>query len=341
MRIDGLVDLGERIEETPGVPRLEGLMAGGPPFPENIRNLRGRDRRTIHRPNRQVMGQPIGDRFGLVGLDPTIQPTEPIPQLSDGTGRQMWAITVGVLGVLTADPYLTTEGEVVTDEDPRAGNKAGRVGLVVRITQSHHPTPKSAAPLPFVVTDRTPKYRAPSCLEACCSSSISNPVVQSWFSISLKGNRIRIVEIWRDSDTMRAVGRFIRLFRDNGLTAEEIAGDGGGLGIPICDRLAELGWAVRRVNNEAAAREAENFANLGTEIWIAGVRKIEKGEVILPDDKALSAQLTSRKAFTNSRGQIVLETKSQMRSRGLPSPDRAEAILGCLYQPKAERLLYG
>ena len=40
MRVDILVGLGERIEETPGVPGFEVRMAGRPPLLEDLRNLR-------------------------------------------------------------------------------------------------------------------------------------------------------------------------------------------------------------------------------------------------------------------------------------------------------------
>ena len=112
------------------------------------------------------------------------------------------------------------------------------------------------------------------------------------------------------------------------------------LGIPICDRFEELGWNVRRVNNGSPAREPEIYGNLAAEIWVQGARKIERGEIILPNDPELFAQLTTRRIGANSRGQIVLESKEQMRARGLRSPDRADAVLGCLYERKRERLLF-
>ncbi len=154
-----------------------------------------------------------------------------------------------------------------------------------------------------------------------------------------RGNRVEIAAAWREKDTMSAVGHFIRLFREHGLSAESIACDAGGLGIPICDRLQECGWNIRRVNNGAAAREPEMYGNVAAEIWIKGARMIEQGQVILPDDRKLFSQLTTRLLKTNSRGQILLESKDQLRARGLPSPDRADAVLGCLYQPYVDRLL--
>lgn len=155
----------------------------------------------------------------------------------------------------------------------------------------------------------------------------------------VNGNRVKIAAAWRDRDTMSAVGRFIQLFREHDLSAQEISADGGGLGIPICDRLRELGWNVRRVNNGSPASESEIYGNRAAEIWVQGARKIERGEIILPNDPELFSQLTTRRIGANSRGQIVLESKEQMRARGLRSPDRADAVLGCLYKPKEALLL--
>ncbi len=155
-----------------------------------------------------------------------------------------------------------------------------------------------------------------------------------------EGNRVKIAAAWRDRDTMSAVGRFIQLFREHGLSAENIFADSGGLGIPICDRFKELGWNVRRVNNGAPSKEPDTYANIAAEIWMKGALKIERSQVILPDDAELFAQLTTRRFGTSSRGQIMLESKEQMRARGLRSPDRADAVLGCLFEPRVERLLF-
>jgi len=41
----------------------------------------------------------------------------------------------------------------------------------------------------------------------------------------------------------------------------------------------------------------------------------------------LTGELTTLKYKTNSRGQIVIESKDDMRKRGLPSPDLADALM--------------
>lgn len=145
-----------------------------------------------------------------------------------------------------------------------------------------------------------------------------------------RGNRVEIVAAWRELDTMKGVGKFIGLFREHGLRPNQIAADEGGLGKPICDRLAESGWNIRRVNNGSPARDALHYTNVSAEAWFSGRTMIERGQIILPNDPALIAQLTTRLGWPDSKGRLQLESKQDMRGRGLPSPDRADAVLGAM-----------
>lgn len=142
------------------------------------------------------------------------------------------------------------------------------------------------------------------------------------------GNLVSMI-CWRDADTMRTMGRFIAEFTKAGLSAGDIYGDEGGLGKVICDALRDGGWAINRVNNGGTPNE-DSYADRGSEIWCEGARAIEKCEYILPDDAELRGQLTSRKHVYNSRGKLKAEPKPDMKKRGLPSPDRADAVLGVM-----------
>jgi len=155
-----------------------------------------------------------------------------------------------------------------------------------------------------------------------------------------RGNKVEIVKAWRDRNTMGACGEFIRLFRQEGLRPSQISGDGSGLGIPILDRLEEEGWKLRRIKNESPAKDKAAYANTGTEIWMQGAERIKAGEIILPNDKLLHEQLVSRRYALNSRGQVQVEPKPKMASRGLQSPDRADALLGAMYQRPRTRILF-
>ena len=155
-----------------------------------------------------------------------------------------------------------------------------------------------------------------------------------------RGNRVEIAAAWRERDTMRAVGRFIHLFEEHQLKSENISGDEGGLGRVMCDRLAENGWHLQRVNNGGTPRN-EHYSNRGAETWYEGRLKIERGEIILPNDQELIGQLSSRMGWADSRGKLALESKQDMRARGLQSPDKGDAVLGAMervYSSQYERI---
>jgi len=144
------------------------------------------------------------------------------------------------------------------------------------------------------------------------------------------GNEILPLKCWKERNTMEGVGRFIMEFKKLGLEAQNIYADAGGLGIPMCDALAEAGWVVNRVNNGSRALDDRHYGNRGAEMWYESARMIEKGDVRLPEDDTLVEQLTTRLGKTNSKGKLMLESKDDMRSRGLNSPDRADALVGAL-----------
>jgi len=147
------------------------------------------------------------------------------------------------------------------------------------------------------------------------------------------GNKIRLVKAWRETDTMKAVGQFIREFRRLGVdqaNASCIYGDNDGLGRVINDRLHELGWLVNRWSNGAKANRPEEYLNRGTEMWYEGAKAIERQEYLLEIDEETQRQLTQRSGRVHSSGRLAVETKEEMKKRLGYSPDRAEVILGCM-----------
>jgi hypothetical protein len=85
---------------------------------------------------------------------------------------------------------------------------------------------------------------------------------------------------------------------------------------------------MARATNGAPARDAVLDANTGAEIWFEGRRQIEQQQIIFLNDRELIAQLTSRLGWRDSKGRLQLESKKEMAGRNLPSPDRANALLG-------------
>jgi hypothetical protein len=57
---------------------------------------------------------------------------------------------------------------------------------------------------------------------------------------------------------------------------------------------------------------------------------IERRQIIIPNDEKLIAQLTSRRKLYDSKGREKLESKADLRARGVESPDRADALIGAI-----------
>jgi hypothetical protein len=146
------------------------------------------------------------------------------------------------------------------------------------------------------------------------------------------GNQQVALECWHETDTMATVGRIIGITRQFGLRPENINVDADGMGSPVIDRLWEQGFKVNRIHNGGEPTDRERYFNYAAEAWANLAQKIERDEIILKADAKLIAQLTSRKLKPRSDGRLQLESKEEMRRRGLPSPDRAEAIVYALSQ---------
>ena len=62
-------------------------------------------------------------------------------------------------------------------------------------------------------------------------------------------------------------------------------------------------------------------------MWFTGREWFAQRNVKIPKDEALIAELTSPTYSFSSTGKIVVESKDDMKERGLPSPDLADAFL--------------
>lgn len=149
------------------------------------------------------------------------------------------------------------------------------------------------------------------------------------------GNKVTLVDAWADADTMAACDKFISIFSRFGLSPGQIYGDNSGLGHVMIDSLREKGWPINRVDNGSVADDP-HYYNRGSEIWFRGAREIRRNLFAFEGiDKIAFDQLTSRRvAYKVRRGDdkalLWAEGKPQMQERGIGSPDRADAIMGCI-----------
>ena len=143
-----------------------------------------------------------------------------------------------------------------------------------------------------------------------------------------RGNKLERLIAWRDRDSVAAVGRFVLEFRKYGLSAAQVWGDNGGGGQMMIDMLGSMGWGINRFSFGEPAIRDDVYVSRGAEVWYGFGLLVNRSEMVLMDDPVLVSQLTTRKATYDSRARMGLETKEEMRKRGLVSPDRADAVVG-------------
>lgn len=100
--------------------------------------------------------------------------------------------------------------------------------------------------------------------------------------------------------------------------------DATGLGGPIYDRIKELGFPCTGVQF-AGKPDDEAYADKATEIWFRMKDWLVQGGCIKKNSR-LQIELIGREYDTNRRGKLKLESKDDMKKRGVASPDWADAL---------------
>ena len=108
---------------------------------------------------------------------------------------------------------------------------------------------------------------------------------------------------------------------------ERIVVDEIGVGAGVVDRLKELKLPVTGINVGRPARQRTLFANLRAEGYWRLRELFSQSQVAIPNDPELAGQLSSLRYSYNSRGQLIIESKDDARARGIPSPDKADAMM--------------
>jgi hypothetical protein len=149
-----------------------------------------------------------------------------------------------------------------------------------------------------------------------------------------RGRDLVALHRYQGDDTMTVVGHVIEAIERYEPAMTVI--DEGGLGYGVLDRLKEQRYAVRGVNFGWKSSRPVMWGNKRAEMWGAMREWLKTASI--PVDKALKADLTGPKTKPDSSGTVFLESKKDMRSRGLASPDAADAIAVTFAFPVASRL---
>lgn len=139
------------------------------------------------------------------------------------------------------------------------------------------------------------------------------------------GNWIDKLETSSKEATTNTVGRIKRYPHALGYNIDDI-GVGGG----VTDQLIEDMFENVNGVNVASKPEDPQFVNLRAELYWFFAELVKKGEVALPDDPELLAELASIRYEITRQG-IKIESKEEIRKRLLKSPDKADAVVLSFY----------
>ena len=98
------------------------------------------------------------------------------------------------------------------------------------------------------------------------------------------------------------------------------------------------------INVAERAQDGGRYSNKRAEMWwnmrmLVQPSAAGEQDIRLDIDRKTMAQLSGPTFTTDSSGRIAIEKKSEMKRRGVSSPDRAEAVLMAVYEEKRAKPL--
>ncbi len=87
-------------------------------------------------------------------------------------------------------------------------------------------------------------------------------------------------------------------------------------------------------DGNAKIKACDKYENMTTYLWGTVKDLMMMEEISLENDNEMVGQFSCRKYRLTSRGKIILESKEEMKKRGIASPDRADAVALSCYEKK-------
>lgn len=174
---------------------------------------------------------------------------------------------------------------------------------------------------------------------------------------NVKG-KLKIVKNRRGQDLMKTVGDIVVQYKKVVKEFPDYKGriyvniDDTGLGGGVTDRLREVKReqklhrlyvipinAAEKIETDTKDGKdaAEHYNNLTTHMWAVIKELLENKDIEIANDDETFAQLSTRKYFLSSNGKLELESKKEMKKRGLDSPDRGDAAALSVYLGKIKK----
>lgn len=144
-----------------------------------------------------------------------------------------------------------------------------------------------------------------------------------------RGGRCRVLASWTKATSIESATRIHNLAIEHGVTQVRI--DAAGLGGPIVDQVVSLAndrYLVISMLGSAASPDNTRWLNARAHNYDTLREAMLDGRIdIDPDDKTLLDEMLMIQYKFSPKGAIQIESKDDMRSRGIKSPDSLDALV--------------
>lgn len=132
------------------------------------------------------------------------------------------------------------------------------------------------------------------------------------------------MDAWRSNDLMYTVGRARTFMRKHQIRIMRI--DANGMGHGVYDRMVELGERVEAVMTGVPSKKPQLFTLARDEYYWDLRERFREGRIGCVTDQKTIQQLATLEMDYDSHSRVKISTKEEFEKRGIPSPDRADAL---------------
>lgn len=142
---------------------------------------------------------------------------------------------------------------------------------------------------------------------------------------ALKGYEVIDDNITTKRELMDTAGNIMAFYLEK--HAETIAIDDIGVGAGVRSRLRELGIEVTPINCGKMAEDKVHYCRLRDQMWMNAAQLFNEDYVSIPNDPYLIEELAAHTFGHNSKGQVCVARKKDVKKIIGHSPDRADALI--------------
>lgn len=158
----------------------------------------------------------------------------------------------------------------------------------------------------------------------CCASILDKCSPTQW--------KLHPQIAWQDADPMSSIGRIVEII---GKYHPDFAIlDCGGMGFVVHARLQEMGVRIDAFDGATNKGVPFEYANARAYGYYTLAEYLRNHQILADKNDILEKELLSIRFKYQSNGKRIIESKSDMRAKGIKSPDRADSLMMAVYAIK-------